>query len=149
MISRLTFVNSQCTVSQSNAQKQAWELLPRRCIKALSTTCTNCFLFFPGSISVPLLAVNLSVITTSPASVSLQWLSGGGVLTSYDLSVTSVDDGPLVNLPTISLGSGTTSYTVTGLDPGRNYLFSLVVVAGDQMSQPTSVTGRTGTRLPV
>ncbi|XP_061463690.1 fibronectin isoform X3 [Rhineura floridana] len=84
---------------------------------------------------------NLRFLTTTSNSVLLTWQPPRAKITGYIIRYEAAGGQPKELLPRPH--PGTTEATITGLEPGTEYIFRIIAVKNNQKSEP--LTGRTRT----
>ncbi|XP_053328167.1 fibronectin isoform X2 [Spea bombifrons] len=81
---------------------------------------------------------NLRFLTTTSNSLLFSWQPPRSRITGYIIKYEKVGSVPREHLP--RLPAGTTEATITGLEPGTEYIIQIIAVRNNQKSEP--LTGR-------
>ncbi|XP_075685749.1 fibronectin isoform X2 [Rhinoderma darwinii] len=89
---------------------------------------------------------NLRFLTSMPNSLLFSWQPPRSRITGYIIKYERVGGVPKEHLP--RLPAGTTEATITNLEPGVEYIVSVIAVRNNQKSEPLSGRKKTGSVGP-
>ncbi|CAN0178429.1 unnamed protein product [Lampetra fluviatilis] len=88
-------------------------------------------------------AKNLQVVSVTDSTMDIEWENTQSPIDHYTVHYSTSSGDPPGDIKVYKSPQPTTKTTITGLQPGTEYMISVVALKGNKGSAPASTTGRT------